>query len=402
MKKIMILAISLALMLCLVPGPVFASGNLIDDWLGKLQGIASDPGSGYSEEAPKETGAYSAKQLYEMTAPKVVEITTYDVSGNPFARGSGFFIDDQGTVVTNYHVIEDSCSAEVQTATGEISEVKMVLGYDKEIDLAILNTGIKGNPFLHMPAHPVSTGDTIYTLGSALGLTGTFSDGLVATASRVIDGVDYIQITAPISHGNSGGPLINIYGEVIGINTMGMDDGQNVNFSVNINELAKLDITRPVTMEDLYYQNGGSDTPQTSIATDDSEVSEWLANTDHTEIESNDSFGWADTLRNEYTMSGSVEGTEDFDYFSIYVIDKTTVDILLATYYEEDAEYLIAGLVDAEGNILEYAQPEEYEDTTYLSLQTDIETPGTYYVVVCVPDEYPYEEPAYYKLNAVW
>ena len=84
MKKIMILAVSISLMLCLIPAHVFASGNLIDDWLGKLQGIASNPGSGYSEDAPKETGAYSAKQLYEMTAPKVVEITTYDVSGNPF------------------------------------------------------------------------------------------------------------------------------------------------------------------------------------------------------------------------------------------------------------------------------------------------------------------------------
>ena len=402
MKKIMILAVSLSLVLCLVPGPAFASGNLLDNWLGKLQDLASDPTDGYSEDAPREIGAYSAKELYEMTAPKVVEIATYDVFGDPFARGSGFFIDDQGTVVTNYHVIEDSVSATVETTFGETSEVTRVLGYDAALDLAILKTSITGNPFLKMPEHPVATGDTIYTLGSSLGLTGTFSDGLVSTASRKMDGVDYIQITAPISHGNSGGPLINIYGEVIGVNTLFMVDGQNVNFAVNINELARLDITRAMSLEDLYALTGGENGTQTSIAADNPQIEEWLSNTDMAEVESNDSFDWSDVLRNEYTMAGSVEGTEDFDYYSMYVIDSTTVDILFATYYGEDADYLIAGLVDSDGNIVGYAEVTEYDEAKYLSLQQEIDTPGTYYVIVCLPDDYPYDEPAYYKLNAVW
>ncbi len=98
----------------------------------------------------------------------------------------------------------------------------------------------------------VITGETVYAVGSSKGLTGTLSDGLVSTASRIVDDVDCIQITAAISSGNSGGPLINIYGEVIGSNTMSLASGQNLNFAVNITELQAVETTNAMTMAEFY------------------------------------------------------------------------------------------------------------------------------------------------------
>lgn len=403
MKRLVTAAVCMSLILTLCPVHALASGSLLDGWLEKLEALTSDSSEEYSEETPEEKGAFSARELYEMTEPKVVEITTYDIYGEALARGSGFFIDDNGTVVTNYHVIEGAYSAEIETSEGTKADVLRVRGYDALYDLAILGTSISGNPYLKMSDREIRTGDTIYTLGSSLGLTGTFSDGMVATASRKIDGVDYIQITAPISHGNSGGPLINIYGEAIGVNTMYFSEGQNVNFSVNIHELTKLDVTKPVSLEVLYYQNGGTDDPQTgSINAGDPEVKEWLDMADMTEIESNDSIEQADYLRNGYIMAGSVDGEEDFDCYGIRVIEGTTIDVLLIPYYTDDIDYLIAGLVDEEGGIIGFAEAVDNEDAQYLSLVEEVEEPGTYYLLLCVEDEYPYREPAYYVISTVW
>lgn len=89
----------------------------------------------------------------------------------------------------------------------------------------------------------VIAGERIYTVGSPYGYTGTFSSGIVGNALRVMDEVEYIQITAPISRGNSGGPLLNRFGEVIGVNTLTRLDAQNVNFSVAIKYLKQLDLS---------------------------------------------------------------------------------------------------------------------------------------------------------------
>ena len=402
MKKIIVIALSMILLVSMTPVTAQAA-DILGELLGKLDSLGDS--SGYSEEAeaaPAETGSYSPKQLYEMTAPKVVEITTYDASGQPMSRGSGFFIDSQGSIVTNYHVIQDASAAAVQTYDGSTYEVLQVMGCDAALDLAILDTRISGNQYLKMSDRKVSTGDTIYTLGSSLGLTGTFSDGLVSTASRLIDGVDYIQITAPISHGNSGGPLINSYGEVIGVNTMGFTDGQNINFAVNINELGRLDVSSPRTLAEVSREDGGTAQTVASAAVTDEALSNWLSNADMSEVESNDSFDWADVLRNDYYMAGCIEGIDDYDYYSLIVLEPTTIDAVILPYYSEDAEYLIGAIVDPEGNILAAAQAYEDSSSSYLNVTAEVTDPGTYYIILCVPDDYPYSEAAYYALNAVW
>lgn len=193
----------------------------------------------------------SAKEIYSHCGNSVVEInveTSYSTS-----QGSGFHIGN-GMVVTNNHVIEEATKITVTSSDNKKYQVKEILGFSYDLDIAILSTEITGEA-LTLSKDKVSVGENIYALGSPLGLTGTMSSGIVSTDSRIIDQVDYIQITAPISPGNSGGPLINEYGEVVGINTMHYIDGQSLNFAVNIGELAKISTNLPMTIQE-YAEYG--------------------------------------------------------------------------------------------------------------------------------------------------
>ena len=189
------------------------------------------------------------KKLYSLCGPSTVEILAED--GSDSALGSGFFITEN-LVVTNYHVIAGASKITVTTKDNLKHEVKMIAGYNEDLDLALLQTSGKEYPYLNMGNGKVAVGEDVYALGSPLGLTGTMTSGMVSTSSRVLDDVDYVQSTAPISSGNSGGPLVNSKGEVIGINTMYYVDGQNLNFSINIKELQKIDTFHPITVEAFY------------------------------------------------------------------------------------------------------------------------------------------------------
>ena len=203
----------------------------------------------YTEEIvfPK----YSATELYEMYDHSVGEVHTYDKNGNGVALGTCFVYTADGQLITNYHVIEGAYSAEVIIA-GTTYPVQQVLSYDITIDVAILKieaTELKA-AVLCKKTHQV--GKPVYALGSSQGLTSTMSDGMITYADRESGGVHYVQHDAPISSGNSGGPLINEYGEVIGINTMILLDSQNINFAIALTELDNLDFSTPMTMAELY------------------------------------------------------------------------------------------------------------------------------------------------------
>lgn len=181
-----------------------------------------------------------ATEIYDKVAKSMVEITMV-TDKKEDSLGSGFFIGD-GMILTNYHVIENASSINVIDYEGKEFEVTSIYDYNKEFDLAVL--GVKGTKeALPISLDKVVAGENVYTVGSPYGYTGTFSSGIVGAASRIIEKVDYIQITAPISRGNSGGPLLNRFGEVIGVNTLTRTDAQNLNFSLNISYLKQLDLS---------------------------------------------------------------------------------------------------------------------------------------------------------------
>ena len=151
--------------------------------------------------------------------------------GRAWKLGSGFFISQSGTMITNYHVIAGA--SEIHIKLGDtVYDDCFISAYDELLDIAVIQVNAYGVPYLELTNVSPKVGDVVYAVGSSLGLTGTFSSGIVSYANRVIDDVSFIQTTAPISSGNSGGPLINEYGEVIGVNTYSYSAGQNINLAV--------------------------------------------------------------------------------------------------------------------------------------------------------------------------
>lgn len=193
----------------------------------------------------------SGEEIYSKIVESTVEVAAE--SDYKSSLGTGFYIDDTGTVVTNYHVIEGCTSASVTTNDGGTYEVTSVLGYRKDLDVAILSTTRKNSTPVELADNPIATGEAVYALGSSLGLTGTFSEGMVSAAERKVDGVTYIQITTPISSGNSGGPLVNVQGQVVGITSAGFTDGQNLNLALPISVLEQISRADPLSMEEFYY-----------------------------------------------------------------------------------------------------------------------------------------------------
>lgn len=205
----------------------------------------------------------SAEEVFDLIAPCTVEINGEGVAFS--STGTGSFIDDNGTIVTNYHVIESCLSINVTTIDGDIHTVESILGVDKDRDIAILKINYQNKSFVKIKNDEIRTGEKVYTLGSSLGLTGTFSEGIISSSSREIDGYEFIQITAPISSGNSGGPLVDEYGNVIGITTGAFTEGQNLNLAIPIETIYQIDRSKKYSVNELFliYRNySNSDIPR--------------------------------------------------------------------------------------------------------------------------------------------
>lgn len=213
--------------------------------------------AGCGKEDKKDEKEIEVTVVTEATEPAVMAVTdlaeyvgertvTISVTGADFtSTGSGFFIDDNGTVVTCYHVIDGAESIEVEVNGGGKYTVDKIVDFNVHHDIAVLRIGMEGNPYLEFTSHGVRTGEDVYAVGSSLGiLDGTFSDGIVSNTSRNVGVIDCIQTTAAISSGNSGGPLVNAYGEVVGINAFVYNSGQNLNLAVRIDTLDLLGMDR--------------------------------------------------------------------------------------------------------------------------------------------------------------
>ncbi|MDR1589496.1 MAG: trypsin-like peptidase domain-containing protein [Oscillospiraceae bacterium] len=187
--------------------------------------------------------ALTAEALYELCAPAVFYVEVYDANGNRVKSGSGFFIDGDGTALTNYHVLSGGTTASVTLSSGEQYDILGIYDYDETRDIAVVK--VDGGGFRALEAadsSKVSAGDTVYTIGSPLGLSGSISAGIVSSALRTVEDGEYIQIDAAISSGSSGGALLDAYGRVIGITSGTYSGGQNVNFAVPIDALSALSL----------------------------------------------------------------------------------------------------------------------------------------------------------------
>lgn len=176
------------------------------------------------------------EEIYEICSPAVFYIEVYDEKGNAFASGSGFFIDAYGTAVTNFHVIDEALSAiAFMPETGKQFKILGVYDYNVENDWAVIKVDCTGNRYLERDDGSTVVGAaSVYAIGSPRGLQNTISTGIISNPERELDGIKYIQTTAPISAGSSGGALLNKYGEVIGITSASNTSGQSLNFALPI------------------------------------------------------------------------------------------------------------------------------------------------------------------------
>ena len=224
---------------------------------------ASSTTTNTSKEFATSGDSLTIAQVVKMVAPAVVGVdaTVNSTSGTANSLGSGFIISEDGLVVTNYHVIEGATSVSVILSTGEEVSAEVV-NYDSVEDLAVLN--IIDN--IEMPgvadlgdSSAVETGEEVIAIGNPLGkeFSETVTSGIVSSANRTItksdsSTVEYIQTDAAINSGNSGGPLINSQGQVVGINTAKeVGEGiEGIGFSIPINVLTeKLDsLSKPMLL----------------------------------------------------------------------------------------------------------------------------------------------------------
>jgi len=183
-------------------------------------------------------GAKDVMTVARETGPAVVLIQTY-FADELLGLGSGFIVDEAGTIVTNYHVIQYSDEAWVYLIDGTELEVEGVLDYDEEQDIAVIKVKGRDLPALKLgDSDSIGVGEQVVAIGNPRGLENTVSDGIVS-ARRTFEGyekdVHFIQLTAPISPGSSGGALFDTSSAVIGMTTASYRESQNLNFAVPVN-----------------------------------------------------------------------------------------------------------------------------------------------------------------------
>ncbi|SHO50910.1 trypsin-like peptidase domain-containing protein [Anaerocolumna xylanovorans] len=311
--------------------------------------------------------APETSKIAEKCSPSVVQITT------DIGLGTGFFIE-KGVIATNYHVIKDATSIAVALNNGKEYKIDTILGYDEDLDLALLSLPGVGTPLTISKFAP-KTGDTAYAIGSPLGLGNTFSKGIISNASRISDNVEYIQTDTALSSGNSGGPLLNIYGEVIGINTMQYSEGQNLNFALNITQVYSISTLEPIPVSSSN-NNENTDTDYSKITIKEDTAKSGNIST-------------AQDVPAGYYITGSVDPSANpgvnptgLDSYRITLDKYSRISVLAATAtsYSSDLSGLHLSIADSNNKPILYEYTDD-DDDGFLNVFADLPA-GTYYIQV--------------------
>ena len=195
----------------------------------------------YTTEAkpPKER---SVRELVQQVGESVVQVRT------PGGLGSGFIINEDGFLITNFHVIEGETQISIevyQQKNGELERRSYkkvrIIAINKFQDLALLRIEDNESPKFSRvslgDSEALSVGERVFAVGSPLGLERTVTEGIVSTKTREMQGDLYLQTTAQINPGNSGGPLFNLRGEVIGVTNMKITFGEGLGFAIPIEQV---------------------------------------------------------------------------------------------------------------------------------------------------------------------
>jgi serine protease Do len=199
-------------------------------------------GNFYASDTRAAT-AHDVSSLVKQIGQAVVQVKT------PGGLGSGFFINENGYLITNFHVIEGETEISVEVYHQENGQLTRdtyrqvrIVAINKFQDLALLHIEDKGAPKFKAvtlgSSDAMSVGDAVFAIGSPLGLERTVTQGILSTKTRELEGQLYLQTSAAINPGNSGGPLFNLNGEVVGVTNMKITFGEGLGFAIPV-ELVK-------------------------------------------------------------------------------------------------------------------------------------------------------------------
>jgi len=199
----------------------------------------TEPKAGFYSAPAKLPPVRSVLELVNQIGEAVVQVRT------PSGLGSGFFLNEDGYLITNFHVIEGETQISVEVyrlQDGQLDRKTYkqvrIIALNKFGDLALLKVDDKDAPrFKSVPlgsADALSVGETVFAIGSPLGLERTVTEGILSTKTREVGGVLYLQTTAQINPGNSGGPLFNLSGEVVGVTNMKVSSGEGLGFAIPV------------------------------------------------------------------------------------------------------------------------------------------------------------------------
>ena len=202
----------------------------------------------------------SAETIFSRFAGRILFLTC-DESADESALASGVLVSADGFIVTNAHVVEGcrNMSATLIRGKSRQSYVPVLKYYNEQGDVAVIKIAGHGFDFFGLPMHPAQIGERVYAIGNPRGLEQTISEGIIS-GNREFDGTSWVQHSAPISPGSSGGALISSRGELIGINAYLLTESQNLNFAVPAPTLAAaLKRARVVTGALKYPQDGDAE-----------------------------------------------------------------------------------------------------------------------------------------------
>ena len=195
--------------------------------------VPDDTNRLYSVQVPERITTAEAAKFY---SPSVVLVKT------AAGLGSGFFINEEGYLITNFHVIAGEKKISVTQFLLENQILRRIVHKEVEIvatapfhDLAVLKLkefDTKITPVIFAPEEKLGIGETVFAIGNPLGLERTVTEGVLSQTHRNFGGILYLQVDAPVNPGNSGGPLFNARGQVIGVINMGVPSMEGLNFAI--------------------------------------------------------------------------------------------------------------------------------------------------------------------------
>ena len=196
-------------------------------------GITNPNTTPAAAQAQQSVVMFDVKKLAATTRPAVALVTVFDKSGKPLKLGTGFFVSSDGKLVTNAHVIEGADNATAKLENGATYSIRGVIKAALGKDLVLLQADAKDVPFLTVSreASLSEVGSRVAVIGSPLGLEGTVSEGIISGHRDAKKDDQWLQMTAAVSPGSSGSPVVDENGQVVGIATWGITNTQALNFA---------------------------------------------------------------------------------------------------------------------------------------------------------------------------